>query len=65
MTLNFFNGLMSVFAARPGRREAEFETWAKTEYKKDWQYAYQTMIQTGVGPKNIGSVHNDVKAKRN
>jgi|TARA_A200000159_G_scaffold30049_1_gene26630 hypothetical protein len=25
--------------------------WAKTEYKNDWQYAYQVMIETGDGPK--------------
>lgn len=52
MTLNLFSGLINVFATNPGRREKEFETWAKTEYKNDWEYAYQTMIQTGVGPKN-------------
>lgn len=51
MTLNFFSGLINVFAAKPGRRERDFELWAKTEYRSDWQYAYQHMIEKGVGPK--------------
>tara|TARA_B100000963_G_scaffold346033_1_gene350795 strand:- start:776 stop:961 length:186 start_codon:yes stop_codon:yes gene_type:complete len=51
MTLDFFSGLINVFSAKPGRREREFETWAKTEYRSDWQYAYRHMIEKGTGPK--------------
>ena len=26
------------------RRHAEFELWAKTEYKNDWEFAYNHML---------------------
>jgi hypothetical protein len=26
------------------RRRTDLETWAKTEYKDDWQYAYHFML---------------------
>ena len=28
------------------RRRTDLETWAKTEYKNDWQYAYHFMLNS-------------------
>jgi hypothetical protein len=52
MTLNFFSGLVSVFSSRTSNKlQKDMMLWAKTEYKNDWQYAYQVMMETGDGPK--------------
>lgn len=56
MTLNFFSGLINVFTAK-STKEKDFETWAKTEYRNDWQYAYNHMLKTGTGP----SMYKDVQ----
>ena len=50
MTLNFFSGLINVFTAK-NTKEKDFELWAKTEYRNDWQYAYEHMLRTGAGPR--------------
>ena len=50
MTLNFFSGLINVFTAK-NTKEKDFELWAKTEYRNDWQYAYLHMLKTGAGPR--------------
>ena len=50
MTLNFFSGLIDVFAAK-STKEKDFEMWAKTEYRNDWEYAYNHMMKTGAGPR--------------
>lgn len=43
-----FNGVRHSRA----RYEAELLTYAKTEYARDWQYAYQYMLEhEGKGPK--------------
>jgi hypothetical protein len=31
-------------AGYENRRHAEFELWAKTEYKNDWEFAYNHML---------------------
>jgi hypothetical protein len=40
-----FNGLVSLLGPKPSNRfEREMLTFAKTEYGKDWQFAYQHML---------------------
>ena len=49
-----FNGLVSLLGTQSPRKafEKEMLTYAKTEYGKDWQYAYQYMLShKGRGPK--------------
>ena len=52
---HFWSGLVSWMNAGSGnenRRLAEFEKWARTEYKNDWQFAYEHMVRTnGQRPK--------------
>ena len=40
---HFWSGLMSWMKSDTPRRN-DLLTWAKTEYKKDWQFAYQYML---------------------
>ena len=42
---HFISGLMS-WMNRDSRRN-ELLTWAQTEYKKDWRFAYQFMLDHG------------------
>lgn len=51
--------IMTIFASLFGRRssfEQEMLTYAKTEYKKDWQYAYHYMVAHGGKAPFIGGV---------
>jgi len=50
MTEKLFNGLRVVFGSRSGTYDRELLNWAKTEYGKDWQFAYSQMLQ-GKQPK--------------
>ena len=46
---HFWSGLVSWMNAGSGnetRRLAEFEKWARTEYKNDWLFAYEHMVHT-------------------
>ena len=55
MAKMLFNGLVSLlgsFRSSPTTFEKEMLTYAKTEYKDDWQYAYQYMLHhNGQGPR--------------
>jgi len=54
MTVKLFDGLVSLLGnPLPTRKfEKEMLTYAKTEYGKDWQYAYSYMLShKGRGPK--------------
>ena len=54
MTEKLFNGLVSLLGnPLPTRKfEKEMLTFAKTEYGKDWQYAYSYMLShNGAGPR--------------
>ena len=58
---HFWSGLVSWrnrgSGAYTDRRRAEFEIWARTEYKNDWQYAYNHMLQTnGQPPKTTKTI---------
>lgn len=50
MAKMLFSGLVSMFE-RNKLSESDVLTWAKTEYGKDWQYAYDTIKRTGHGPR--------------
>jgi len=58
MSTKFFGAWAGLFNGSRKSRvryEAELLTYAKTEYTKDWQYAYQYMLDNqGNGPKNVG-----------
>ena len=46
---HFWSGLVSWMNHGSGfesRRHAEFEKWARTEYKDDWEFALAHMIAT-------------------
>lgn len=48
-TMNFF---ANVFGQSANKFDREMLTYAKTEYGKDWRYAYQYMLtHDGHGPK--------------
>ena len=47
-------------ATAPSRRDhrSDYMTWAKTEFKNDWQFAYQHMLDhNGAAPRK-GDIHN-------
>ena len=41
---HFMSGLMSWMKSGNVKHRDDLLTWAKTEYKKDWQFAYQYML---------------------
>ena len=57
MTTTFFSALSTLFNGSRRSRVAyqnTLMTYAKTEYKNDWEYAYQHMLEhDGVGPTNV------------
>lgn len=59
MATNFFGAWAGLFNGTRRNRvkyEAELLTYAKTEYTKDWQYAYQYMLDNnGKGPQTVGA----------
>ena len=54
MVKSIINCLVSMFGSRPTRWERDMLTWAKTEYKKDWQYAYRHMLDHNGQPPRMG-----------
>ena len=47
MALNFFSGLTNIFgwvANKPKTQRSDLLIWAKTEYARDWQFAYNHML---------------------
>jgi len=51
MTEKLFKSLRVVFGSRSDTYDRELMNWAKTEYGKDWQFAYSQMLQ-GKQPKS-------------
>lgn len=45
MTEKLFAGFVSVFGRKNTKFEKEMLTYAKTEFRNDWRYAYQHMIE--------------------
>ncbi len=50
------NVLRKFFASGTTNRDACFLVWAKTEYGKDWRFAYQHLVDTN-GKKPTRGVH--------
>ena len=45
-----FTVLRQLFGSKPSRKN-DYLVWAKTEYKSDWQFAYQHMLDhNGAAP---------------
>ena len=53
MVKSIINRLVSMFGRRHSSKwQSDMLTWAQTEYKKDWQFAYQHMLDhNGQPPK--------------
>jgi hypothetical protein len=52
MTEKLFSSLRVVFGSRDNEYDKDLLTWAKTEYGKDWRYAYEyAKKNNGQGPK--------------
>jgi hypothetical protein len=49
LTLRLFDSLTKI--TKPTMSDKELAVWARTEYKKDAEYAYFHMKQYGVAPK--------------
>ena len=47
-TLKLFNGWLRNINSKP--RDKDLQTWARIEYKKDSEYAYNYMVENGVPP---------------
>ena len=46
-----FKVLRELFGSKPSFKNDSYLVWAKTEYKKDWQFAYQYMLDNdGAAP---------------
>jgi len=53
-----FNTLMQVLTPTHSGTRTDLLIWAKTEYNRDWQFAYQHMLDNnGQAPKR-SDVHN-------
>ena len=51
MTTHFFSGLAGIFGKRRCDYRRDLESYAKTEYKHDWRFAYDYMVANeGRGP---------------
>jgi len=60
MANSLIHRLVSMFGRNGpyGIYERDMLTWAKTEYGKDWQYAYQYMVaNNGKAPKEVKGVY--------
>ena len=49
--LSIFSRLWSGDNRAHGMRRQDIETWAKTEYSKDWKFAYNYYIAAGKMPR--------------
>ena len=44
-------GLRTLFGSNTSSKNDSYLTWARTEYKSDWQFAYQHMLENnGAAP---------------
>ena len=50
MARKLYGSLVSMFE-RKTLSDNDIRTWAKTEYGKDWNFAYHEIKLTGKGPK--------------
>jgi len=50
MARKLYGSLVSMFG-RKKRKDNDIMTWARTEYGKDWNFAYEHIIATCKGPR--------------
>jgi hypothetical protein len=55
MARKLYGSLVSMFG-RKKLKDNDILTWARTEYGKDWNFAYEHIKATGKGPRM--GVHN-------
>lgn len=56
MVKNLKNCLVSMFGRNSSSWEKDMLTWAKTEYKNDWQYAYHYMLKNKGRAPTVGVI---------
>lgn len=54
MAKSLYECLVSMFGRNSDSWNRDMLTWAKTEYGKDWQYAYQYMINNNGKSPTLG-----------
>ena len=63
-----FKGLRTLFGSNTSSKNDSYLTWARTEYKSDWQFAYQHMLENnGAAPtrKDLHPWNDGTKFKPN
>ena len=60
------NVLRVLFGSKPSMKNDSYLVWAKTEYKSDWQFAYQHMLDHNGQAPSLKDLHpwNDGKTTR-
>ena len=51
-----FKVLRVLFGSKPSSKN-DYLVWAKTEYNKDWQFAYQHMLENNGAPPTRKDIH--------
>ena len=51
-----FKVLRELFGSKPSSKN-DYLVWAKTEYKKDWQFAYQHMLDNKGAAPTLRDLH--------
>lgn len=59
-------GLRTLFGSNTSSKNDSYLTWARTEYKGDWQFAYQHMLNNNGAAPTLKDLHpwNDGKTSR-
>ena len=62
-----FKGLRTLFGSNTSSKNDSYLTWARTEYKSDWQFAYQHMLNNNGAAPTLRDLHpwNNGTTKRN
>ena len=62
-----FKGLRTLFGSNTSSKNDSYLTWARTEYKSDWQFAYQHMLDNNGAAPTLRDLHpwNNGTTKRN
>jgi hypothetical protein len=61
-------GLRTLFGSNTSSKNDSYLVWAKTEYKKDWQFAYQHMLNHNGAAPTLRDLHpwnNGTKSNTN
>jgi len=63
-----FKVLRALFGAKPSFKNDSYLVWAKTEFKNDWQFAYQYMLEHNGAAPTLRDLHpwnNGTKSNTN